>query len=431
MASKHQHGYQYDLFLSYSSRDAAWVRQFHDDLITDVNRFADHDIFPFLDQTRLQPGFVWDDKLLAAANNSAILLPILSPRFLSSDYCQKEINAFISAHGLASGLPHRGRIMPLQLLCAAPTGHDLARFQATRFCTEGPDNIPFEHAAGSPAYRESLRKLAVAIAQVLASLPPKQHLREAVYLAPDFQEPSKRLRASLGHYYDVLPLKPEDLLGLSPDELHQSLTADFARCFVSVHPLSNAPFAESLIKAHLDFARTQHKPRLIWSVERPDDLTNAGFEWFTSQAEIEDRIRRLHQKPPEAKSSRTDRLVYFLCPDRANKARAESLLDHLEHRGVHLYPSPLEGPADQAVQTHISALDDLDGCLIYYGDVDRSWFDAVFLRVQKKIRQRGLPSAIYLAPPSTPHKTQDLRYLGVPVVENADAAVQAFMGAAA
>lgn len=431
MASLYPHGYEYDLFLSYSSRDAAWVHQFQDDLITDVNRFANHDIFPFLDQTRLQPGFVWNEKLIAAASNSAILVPVLSPRFLSSDYCQKEVNSFISTHGLASGSPHRSRILPVQLLCAAPAGHDLARFQAARFCTEGPDNIPFEHAAGSPAYRESLRKLAVAIAQVLASLPPKQQLREAVYLAPDFQEPSKKLRASLGHHYDVLPFDPGDLLGLSPDELHQSLTTNFARCFVSVHPLSNAPFAESLIKAHLDFARTQQKPRLIWSAERPDDLTNAGFEWFTSQAELEDRIRRLHQKPPEAKSTRTDRLIYFLCPDRANKTRAESLLDHLEHRGVHLYPSPLEGPADQAVQTHISALDDLDGCLIYYGDVGRSWFDAVFLRVQKKIRQRGLPSAIYLAPPSTPHKRQDLKYLGVPVIENPDAAVQAFLGAPA
>jgi len=60
--------------------------------------------------------------------------------------------------------------------------------------------------------------------------------------------------------------------------------------------------------------------------------------------------------------------------------------------------------------------------------VDRDWFDAVFLRVQKKIRQRHLRGVIYLAPPHTPHKTQDLRGIGVPVVDRAEAAVLAFLG---
>jgi hypothetical protein len=79
----------------------------------------------------------------------------------------------------------------------------------------------------------------------------------------------------------------------------------------------------------------------------------------------------------------------------------------------------------------VRALDELDGCLIYYGNIERDWFDAVFLRVQKKIRQRQLLSAIFLAPPPTDHKTNDLRYLGVPVVEGAEAAVKIFLGGAA
>ena len=79
----------------------------------------------------------------------------------------------------------------------------------------------------------------------------------------------------------------------------------------------------------------------------------------------------------------------------------------------------------------MSALDELDGCLIYYGDVDRSWFDAVFLRVRKKIQQRRLPSAIFLAPPTTDHKQRDLAFLGVPIVHEADDAARAFLGARA
>ena len=430
MPSEYPHGHEYDLFVSYSSRDLEWVRPFHDDLVADINRFAKHDVYPFLDKARLQSGYLWDEKLLASVRSSAILVPVLSRRFLESDYCQKEVNAFVDAHGLTSGSAHRSRAMPVKLLCDAPSNHVLAAVQAATFCTEGDDGIPFEHVRGTQEYKDALRVLAVNIARALETVRPKAQRRAAVYLAPNFKPESEKLRASLDHHFDVLPETPEALLGLSSDRLQRSLEGDFERCFVSVHPLSEAPLAKPLVDLQLEFAGKQDKPRLVWTPERPDDLTNAGFEWFTSQAEIEDRIRRLHEKPAETKSAGADRLIYFLCPDRANKTRAEPLLDALEQRGLLLYPSPLEGPADQAVQTHMSALDELDGCLIYYGDVKRAWFDGVFLRVRKKIRQRGLPSAIFPAPPSTEHKTQDLRNLGVPVVDDAEAVVQAFLGEA-
>jgi hypothetical protein len=431
MASAYPHGHEYDLFLSYSSREQEWVRSFYDDLIADVNRFAEVDVFPFLDKSRLQPGYVWDEQLLAAAQDSAILVPVLSPRFFLSEYCQKEVKAFVDAHGLGSSSAHRSRIIPVKLLCGAPADHVLAQVQSATFYAEGEDGIPFEHAPGTVPYKEALRKLAFAIAQILKASPPKQQLRAAVYLAPDYRPASEKLRASLKHHFDVLPEKPMELPGLSPPELQEALAKDFARCFVSVHPLSNAPFIKPLIDLQLDFARNQNKPRLVWTSERPDYLTASGFEWFTSQAEIEDRVRRLFEKPPAAKPAGAYRLIYFLCPDRRNKTGAEPLLAALEQRGVCVYPSPLDGPADQAVQAHVSALDELDGCLIYYGDVDRSWFDAVFLRVQKKIRQRGLPSAIFLAPPPTEHKTQDLRNIGVPLVDEPEGAVRAFLGVGA
>jgi hypothetical protein len=218
MASRYRHGYQYDLFFSYSTRDLDWLRPFHDSLVADINRFAEVDVFPFLDKSRLQPGYVWDEQLLAAAQDSAILVPVLSPRFFQSDYCQKEVKAFAGAVGLASGSVHRSRIMPVKLLCAAPADHVLAQVQAATFYAEGEDGIPFEHAPGTDPYKEALRKLAFAIAQVLNTLPPKQQLRAAVYLAPDFRPASEKLRASLQHHFDVFPEKAKELLGFSPAE---------------------------------------------------------------------------------------------------------------------------------------------------------------------------------------------------------------------
>ena len=69
--------------------------QFHDDLVADINRFADSDVFPFLDKARLERGYIWNQQLIAAASDSAIFVPVLSRRFFQSDYCQKELRAFI------------------------------------------------------------------------------------------------------------------------------------------------------------------------------------------------------------------------------------------------------------------------------------------------------------------------------------------------
>ncbi len=430
MSSLYQHGYAYDLFVSYSSRDQDWVIPFIDDLARDVNKFADPDIFPFLDKTRLQPGFVWDEALKSAAADSALLLPILSPRFFQSDYCQKEINAFLDAFGLQSTLPHRSRILPVKLLCSAPKDHALAALQATAFCTEGADNVPIEYWHGTPQYQEGIRKLAVSIAQLLKTAPRKGQQKPAVYVAADFKPETEKLRASLTQIYDVLPNHPQDMLTMPAAELEQTLATDLSRCFVSVHTLTDAPMARPLMEAQLAAALQLSKPRLIFAPAVPPDLLNQGFEWFTSAAEVEDRIRRLSEKPPERKPTAKEPLIYFLCPDRRNKDIAAPLLNRLETQGIHIYPSPLDGPADQALQTHVQALDELDGCLIYYGDVSQDWFTSVFLRIAKKIRQRGLPSAIFLAPPPTDHKIKDLGNLGVPLVQEAEAAAHAFLSSA-
>jgi hypothetical protein len=427
VASKYPHGYTYDLFVSYSSWDAGWVTPFLDDLTKEVNRFGTHDIHPFLDKHRIQPGHVWDPAIMDAVADSAILVPVLSPRFFER-YCNKEVEAFVKAHPLSSATAHRSRILPAQLLAAAPPDHILSKVQTTAFCREGADGVPYEFRRGTPEYDDALRRLAYAIAQLLNSMPPIRQGRAAVYLATDYKPPSDKLRASLKHHFDVLPTDPMALMGLTSEELQESLEKDFARCFASIHPLGNAPMAQPLIDAQITFAQAKAKPRLVWTPDRPDHLTSQGFEWFTLQAEIEDRIRRLYEKPAPSKSTSSAHTIYFLCPDQRNRGAAEPVLSRLKERGVHSYVSPYEGSAEQVMQEHVNLLDELDGCLIYYGDVDRSWFDGIFPRLRKKIRQRGLRTVIYSGPPPSDHK-RDLQFQDWTVVHDADAAALAFLGA--
>ncbi len=419
--SQYAHGHVYDLFVSYSSRDIDWVKTFHDDLIKEVNRWTDPDIHAFLDRISIAPGEVWDDKIMSSITQSAILVPVMTPRFFSSDYCQKEVNTFVDAHGVDPN-----RIMSVQLLEAAPATHVLSKPQATAFSSPTPGGILREFKAGTADYQDALTKLGYAIAKALQNLTPKRNGRAAVFVAADFAKESEKLRASLSHHFDVLPDYPHgDWMTYTAVELRQKLEKDFARCFASIHRLgAEAPLVKPLVDAQLAFAQTVQKPRLVWTPDRPDELTKAGFEWFTSQAEIEDRIRRLNEKPARLKPNHS--CIYFLCPNVASRQNAEPLLKRLKERGVSAYISPVEGEAELVMLEHVNLLDEADGCLIYYGDVERSWFDGLYPRLRKKIRQRGLRTVIYSGPPPNDHK-RDLQYQDWTVVEDFDAAAQAFL----
>lgn len=151
--SQYAHGHACDLFVSYSSRDIEWVKPFHADVIKEVNRWTDPDIHPFLDRISVTPGDVWDPKIMAAVTDSALLVPVMTPRFFASDYCQKEVQAFVEAHGVSDS-----RIMPVILRQSAPDNHVLSKVQATAFSKPGDDKILREFKPGSSEYQEALTK---------------------------------------------------------------------------------------------------------------------------------------------------------------------------------------------------------------------------------------------------------------------------------
>ncbi len=433
MQSSFSHGYQYDLFISYSNADVKWVQPFYDALKEDLNRLTEHGVFTFWDKEGLKPGDSWDDKLLHASANSAVLVPILTPRFFASDYCAKELESFLGGSGVSVDAAHRSRIFPVEVLCTAAEGHLLRSCQARRFFRENRIGTPLEFAPGDKEFNEPLRDLTFAIAAALQNIPQKSSGRAAVYLADNFLDQSKVLRNSLSHKYDVLPGLPAQLMEMDADQLQKHIQESLARCFVSIHPLDRRPGADYLVKTQLELARAAEKPRLIWTTAQSNELTelaNAGFEWFESQTDIEERIRVLNAQPYkfENQNAGSNPTIYFLCQDRANRDEAEPLLDVLQQKGVCVYPSPVEGSADNAMTRHVKMLEELDGCLIYYGNTERDWFDTVFLRLRRHIQERRLRSAIYVGPPPDDYKMRDLKRLPVPLLDKPQAAAAYFAG---
>ena len=95
-------GCRYDLFISYASENnrEAWVEQFERALGQELGDLLGRQFDPkdsiFLDKRELEVAQNFSERLKVAARDSAILLPVLSPGYLTSAWCNRERTEFFS-----------------------------------------------------------------------------------------------------------------------------------------------------------------------------------------------------------------------------------------------------------------------------------------------------------------------------------------------
>jgi hypothetical protein len=168
-------GFDYDLFLSYAHGDnhqgaveefaAVIERHISDNL---VNCFSPQEkIRVYIDRERLasQTAVNWEDHLKAAASSTAILVPLLSPNYLSARYCDKERDWFAAQPHVRSGCP-------FAVVGWSPVA-------------QNPVPVEFEKAERHPADDSWL-----------ASLPPRERMKSARDFALKLRDALVAMRAS-------------------------------------------------------------------------------------------------------------------------------------------------------------------------------------------------------------------------------------------
>ncbi len=89
-------GFEYDLFLSYASDDfderlAGLIQELRLYLRRELGKDFSQDRGIFLDRNELNyTPVAWKQRLAEGARSAAILVPIVSPAYATSDYCAKE-----------------------------------------------------------------------------------------------------------------------------------------------------------------------------------------------------------------------------------------------------------------------------------------------------------------------------------------------------
>ena len=163
-------GFSYDLFISYSSQDNVdgWIEKFQAQLTGEVacllgRPFSDKTVF--LDKIRLEVGQAYPTILDAAARESAVLVVLISPTYVTSSWCSRERDAF--QQQLVPGAAYSECLAVCRIRPTGPLPQNLANAQHADFV------IPaFEEPwpAGSSKWIEAINRLAVQIKHMLQKL---------------------------------------------------------------------------------------------------------------------------------------------------------------------------------------------------------------------------------------------------------------------
>ncbi len=457
--------FEYDIFISYTHIDnrplsddqKGWVAKLHGDLETRLAMILGEEPRMWRDP-RLQGNEVFDDSIMRQLNKVALLVSVLSPRYVRSEWCTRELQEFLRAAEQTGGLRIGDKVrlfkivkIPIPLEEHPPELKPLLGYEFFEIDPETGHPIEFDLLPDAERrYWSRLNDLAYNMRDLLEQLKargdgaPATPTGATVYLAETTRDlyterdDIRRELQQLGH--TVLPDRPLPLYG---PELESLVRENLERCSLSIHlvgahygivpeaadrsviALQNALAAERSAASGLT--------RLIWlpsdletrdaqqqtfvealkndpTVQRGADLLQTTLEDLKTV--IQDKLAPREEPEEVPKAAVADDrppLVYLLC-DQRDKEAVVPLEDYLYELGFEVELPLFEGDEAAVREYHQEMLTLCDAVLIYYGDADEPWVKVKVMDLRKAAGYgRAAPmraTAIYVAGPETREKTR-------------------------
>ena len=476
----------YDIFISYGHLDdqdpAGEVKGWVDLLVERLPRLISNNL-------GYQPK-IWRDErslsgnaLLTAAieeglAHSMLFVPIVSPRYVQSDWCLRELKTFCATPSPPAAQAHRSRIFkviksPLLFNLATKEPAQLRELLGYQFYEmEGDMPVDFGHEvqpSKDPRYWKTLTRLAWDISNMLATLKDDVSFKAAptttngsgkadstkfVYLAEstsDLSQQRELVRDELSQRgYGVLPQQKLPLE--EGKQTEAAIRAALERSTLSVHLIGTRygstpeDDARSVVRIQEESA-AQHGnanpafPRLLWM---PQGLMTAELEITDErqksfvvqlqnrisggaellQTSIEELKTHLLEKlnPPKSETQRGRRpkfkQVYLICEDR-DRGLVKPIRDYLFDQKLEVI-TWLDGEEGRTLMDyHRKNLRDCDAALVYFGNGDEPWVRKNLEDLEKAYgygrENDWSASAVYVGAPANAQK-DDFRTLLVPLV---------------
>ena len=464
-----------DVLLNYASIDdyplqdgkPGWVSQLHRNLEVRMEQLSGEKVsITRLPEDAISPEI--EAELMEHVPNAKAMISVVSPPFIKSEVCQREVEHFWQGAERTGGRYVEDKSRLLKVLKTAVSDQQMPRPLVDIFSPLFGFEF-FEHDAETGRVREydetfgpALKQrffervydLAYDSCQVLSllkqlrerntsSLPPDPH-RRWIYLATttsdvaDERDKIKRELLERGHV--VLPEAPLPMLSRDVEMVVRDC---LAKCSIAIHlvgqrygvtPEDSSESIPALqVRLTADRSLKPDLQRLIWMPggdESPDERQRAFIRRVQEDPALHDRaeviegnlnllkkdlIRRLAppEEKPKAAAPRIEKStggapkLYLIC-DAKDESAIEGLEDYLFDQGLEVMLPAFDGDDADAASLHQDNLLTCDGVLVYYGTAPKAWVD-IKLRELLKATGYGRETpisvqAVYIAPPDDRRK---------------------------
>jgi hypothetical protein len=439
-----------DIFVSYAHVDnkpfdnpQGWVDSFVRRLSLRLEQLIGKEPAVWRD-TRLQGNEYFAGSIGDGISSTLLLLSVISPRYVNSDWCRGEIKEFCrhasqSGAGGAGNLSRVFKVVKTHVDEAEMPG-ELQGLLGYHFYDFDERGRPREFRPDDPPnkdqrYWDRLEDLALDIVKALKTFgadSPRDSrrseevdtnadalpLEKKVYLAEttaDVTPERDRIRRELqqrGYY-----VLPDRELPRRADEFEQKVAEHLSRCALSVQLVGSTygliPEGEeerSIIRMQEELAARRASEdasfsRLIWMppglepqgnrhrafVEALNTSLGAGAELLqTSVEDLKMRVVEKLTKRAEAPAKQPNgngyaegpRAVYLICDNR-DVGDVMPIEDYLFNQGFEVINSAVVSEGDDAAQSHRESLLNCDAALIYYGNANQMWLRSKLWDLQK------------------------------------------------
>ena len=441
-----------DIFISYAHVDnesltegqKGWISQFHRTLEIRLRQLMGENPKIWRDM-KLSGTDIFDEKILNEFGNTRLMISVVSPRYVNSEWCNRELNEFHQSLENSGGIRVGEKARIIKVVKTPVDGDDsggsahsifnsLLGFEFFEVDSETGRVREYNEEFGHEAKRNYLERvydLAHEITGILKEMDggsgkpadsPATQTGRVVYLADvtsDLKPERDRIRRELlerGH--TVLPDRP---LPLDADEATGLITDFLRKSHLSIHLIGNRygiiPEGGdvSLIELQSSLSAKQSDqgglPRLVWIApdNQPDSDRHAAFinglqnssegmattELLMGQIEEVKNltIKRLvvEEKPapaaPQAPASEQaeddgEKRIYLIC-DQQDEEAVEPLEDYLYDQGFEVKIPQFDGDEDAFLQAHQDNLKFCDGVLIFFGEASGQWVDMKLMDLLK------------------------------------------------
>ncbi len=467
--------FERDIFISYAHIDnesviadqPGWITEFHRALKVMLSQKMGGEPKIWRD-LKLQGNQVFDKEIVDQFSNAAIMISILSPRYVTSDWCKKEVSEFYELCSRKNEfiINNKARVFkviksPINLEVQPDYIKNMIGYE---FYETDPTSgnkkefYPFLEQSAKNNYYLRLSDLVQHISDFLLELktidagstalpvPVDPGKQVAQIFLSETSSDSREMRDNIkreleSHNYKVLP---QSQLPLDESMLKKEVLKCLSECQFSIHLIGSKygiipeGTEKSIIELQAEIAASVagsgKLDQLIW-VPKNVDITeekqkrflkdlNEGNSALLKTAElitepievfkevIFDKIAAMEKKKnaTEAQTKEvSDKMVYIICAIE-DRELVKPVRQFFFENGIETMLPIFDADADetQIREDHIDNLTHCNGAIVFYGNGTEAWFRGKIKDFDKYGNNRDQPfsfRSVYMAPPSTESKT--------------------------